>query len=42
MRRIERLSLLISVFIAACGGASRLPFPTPAQHDLVVLTRPGH
>ena len=43
MRRIERLLLLISVFfIAACGESiSRLPFPTPAQHDLIVLTRPG-
>ena len=43
MRWIERLLLLISVFfIAACGESiTRLPFPTPAQHDLIVLTRPG-
>ncbi|PKO85555.1 MAG: membrane-bound lytic murein transglycosylase MltF [Betaproteobacteria bacterium HGW-Betaproteobacteria-12] len=29
--------------LAACGDwlAAPLPFPTPAQHDLVVLTRPG-
>ncbi|MBP5987484.1 MAG: membrane-bound lytic murein transglycosylase MltF [Azonexus sp.] len=27
---------------AGCGDVgSHLPFPTPAQHDLVVLTRPG-
>ncbi|MDE2440415.1 MAG: membrane-bound lytic murein transglycosylase MltF [Betaproteobacteria bacterium] len=43
MRWIERLLLLIVVFfIAACGeDGSHLPFPTPAQHDLVVLIRPG-
>jgi membrane-bound lytic murein transglycosylase F len=40
MRWIERLLLLISVFIAACGEHSRLP-SHPAQHDLIVLTRPG-
>lgn len=37
--------LLLSVFflLAACGDwhSGPLPFPTPAQHDLVVLTRPG-
>lgn len=35
--------LLVTLSIAACGDwlASPLPFPTPAQHDLVVLTRPG-
>ncbi len=43
MRWKERLLLLIIVFfIAACGeNSARLPFPTPAQHDLIVLTRPG-
>src|SRR5574343_1790006 len=43
MRWIERLLLLsIIFFIAACGERDgRLPFPTPAQHDLVVLVRPG-
>ena len=45
---IKRQSLLaICFFIASCGDqmpsskGSALPFPTPAQHDLVVLTRPG-
>ena len=43
MRWIERLLLLIVVFfIASCSEHfGRLPFPTPAQHDLVVLIRPG-
>jgi len=43
MRRIERLLLLTFIFfIAGCGEMfGRLPFPTPAQHDLVVLIRPG-
>src|SRR5574343_1767665 len=43
MRWIERLLLLsIIFFIAACGErGDRLPFPTPAEHDLVVLVRPG-
>ncbi len=44
MRWIERLLLLIACFfIASCGDWLRLPlpFPTPGQHDLVVLTRPG-
>jgi len=48
MHRINRLSLLvIYIFVASCGDqglfhkAGSLPFPTPAQHDLVVLTRPG-
>ncbi len=43
MRWIERLLLLSLIFfIAACGEREgRLPFPTPAQHDLVVLVRPG-
>ena len=43
MRWIERLLLLSFIFfIAACGERDgRLPFPTPAQHDLVVLVRPG-
>jgi len=35
--------LLLTLTVAACGDwlAAPLPFPTPAQHDLVVLTRPG-
>ncbi len=43
MRRIVGLLLLcITFFIAACGEKeARLPFPTPAQHDLVVLVHPG-
>ena len=43
MRWIERLLLLTFIFfIAGCGELfGRLPFPTPAQHDLVVLIRPG-
>ncbi len=43
MRGIERLLLLTFIFfIAGCGEwFGRLPFPTPAQHDLVVLIRPG-
>ena len=48
MHWIKRLSLLtICYFIASCGEqgplhkAASLPFPTPAQHDLVVLTTPG-
>ncbi|MCK6412337.1 MAG: membrane-bound lytic murein transglycosylase MltF [Azonexus sp.] len=41
MRRITALLLLIlTLFVAACGDGA-LPFPTPAQHDLVVLTRNG-
>jgi membrane-bound lytic murein transglycosylase F len=37
------LLLLAPLLVAACGDwlAAPLPFPTPAQHDLVVLTRPG-
>ncbi|KAB2921859.1 MAG: membrane-bound lytic murein transglycosylase MltF [Dechloromonas sp.] len=37
------LLLLMSLLVVACGDwlAGPLPFPTPAQHDLVVLTRPG-
>ena len=42
---IKRLSLLAACFIiASCGDVGSrlpLPFPTPAQHDLVVLTLPG-
>lgn len=41
---IKRLLLLsLTIFFAACGDWSLLPlpFPTPAQHDLVVLVRPG-
>ena len=37
------LLLLVTLLVAACGDwlSGPLPFPTPAQHDLVVLTRPG-
>ena len=38
------LAGLIILLLAACDNplvARALPFPTPAQHDLVVLTRPG-
>jgi membrane-bound lytic murein transglycosylase F len=37
------LLLFAALLVAACGDwlAAPLPFPTPAQHDLVVLTRPG-
>ena len=37
------LLLFATLLVAACGDwlAAPLPFPTPAQHDLVVLTRPG-
>jgi membrane-bound lytic murein transglycosylase F len=37
------LLLLLTLIVAACGDwlSGSLPFPTPAQHDLVVLTRPG-
>jgi membrane-bound lytic murein transglycosylase F len=40
---IKRLSLFATCLIVVnCGdGRSRLPFPTPGQHDLVVLTTPG-
>ncbi|HJV92992.1 MAG TPA: membrane-bound lytic murein transglycosylase MltF [Azonexus sp.] len=33
----------MTIFLAACGDwiFAPLPFPTPAQHDLVVLTRSG-
>jgi membrane-bound lytic murein transglycosylase F len=43
MRWIKRLLTFSGLLIAAgCGDVgSHLPFPTPAQHDLVVLTRPG-
>jgi membrane-bound lytic murein transglycosylase F len=44
MHCIKRLLLLgIASFLAACGDGALtpLPFPTPAQHDLVVLTRAG-
>ena len=48
MHWIKRLSLLaICIFVTSCGDqgpfntAGSLPFPTPAQHDLVVLTRSG-
>ena len=40
--KIALLLITVCFFIAACGeNLSRLPFPTPAQHDLVVLTSPG-
>lgn len=44
MRRIESLLLLCALFLAACGDSSPLscsrplPFPTPGQQDLVVVT----
>ena len=42
---IKRLFLLAALFIVAgcdyIGTSRTLPFPTPAQRDLVVLTRPG-
>nr|MBL8410713.1 membrane-bound lytic murein transglycosylase MltF [Dechloromonas sp.] len=44
MRLIKRLFVLGTLlWLAACGDALRtpLPFPTPGQRDLVVLTRPG-
>ena len=45
MHWIKRLQLLaVCFFIASCGDVGSrqtLPFPTPAQHDLVVLTQPG-
>jgi membrane-bound lytic murein transglycosylase F len=45
MHWIKRLSLLAAVFfVVACGyfgSGLPLPFPTPAQHDLVVLIHPG-
>jgi membrane-bound lytic murein transglycosylase F len=42
MRWIKRLfSLTAILFITACGDGGPLPFPTPGQQDLVVLTRPG-
>ena len=44
MHLIKNLLLLgIAIFLAACGESAHmpLPFPTPAQHDLVVLTTPG-
>ena len=39
-RTTALLYLLIALFVAACGNGA-LPFPTPAQHDLIVLTRSG-
>jgi len=43
MHWIKRLPLLALIFfVVGCGdGGSRLPLPTPAQHDLVVLIQPG-
>ncbi|MGE5471053.1 MAG: membrane-bound lytic murein transglycosylase MltF [Bacteroidota bacterium] len=44
MHRINRLFFIgVAFFLAACGDWLRapLPFPTPAQHDLVVLTTTG-
>ena len=35
------MALTATLIAAACGDVGSLPFPTPAQHDLVVLTRPG-
>ncbi|WP_371322802.1 membrane-bound lytic murein transglycosylase MltF [Dechloromonas sp. ZY10] len=39
-RTTALLYLIFALFVAACGNGA-LPFPTPAQHDLVVLTRSG-
>lgn len=44
MQPIKRLFLLSLAFLlSACGdrALTPLPFPTPSQHDLVVLTKPG-
>jgi membrane-bound lytic murein transglycosylase F len=45
MHWIKRLSLLVACFfVASCGDVGSrlpLPFPTPAQHDLVVLAKSG-
>ncbi|MBK7416387.1 MAG: transporter substrate-binding domain-containing protein [Dechloromonas sp.] len=45
MHWIKRLSLLATCFILVnCGDTGlrlALPFPTPGQHELVVLTSPG-
>ena len=45
MRRLIRLFLFLGlIFVASCtevGSRLPLPFPTPAQHDLVVLIQPG-
>ena len=45
MPRIIRLFLFLALFfVASCteiGSRLPLPFPTPAQHDLVVLIQPG-
>jgi membrane-bound lytic murein transglycosylase F len=42
MHWIKRLLLIaVSLFAASCGDVGSLPFPTPAQHELVVLIRPG-
>jgi membrane-bound lytic murein transglycosylase F len=47
MHWIKRLSLLAACLIVVnCGDVSSplrlaLPFPTPGQHDLIVLTSPG-
>ena len=45
MHRLIRLFLFLGlIFVASCtevGSRLPLPFPTPAQHDLVVLIQPG-
>lgn len=35
------ISLLFTLSLAACGERQALPFPTPAQSELVVLTQKG-
>ncbi len=41
MRSVALLALLLTL-LAGCGEYGRsLPFPTPAQTDLVILTQPG-
>ncbi|NJD24070.1 MAG: membrane-bound lytic murein transglycosylase MltF [Betaproteobacteria bacterium] len=47
MRTLPALLIAFAALLAACGdpgmlaGLRTLPFPTPAQQDLVVLTTPG-
>jgi membrane-bound lytic murein transglycosylase F len=42
MHWIKRLLLFAApLFALSCGDVGSLPFPTPAQHELVVLIRPG-
>ena len=47
MRAFRILLIALAALVAGCGesgfvpGARSLPFPTPGQHDLVVITTPG-